>query len=241
MITASHLTQLAIGPQLSSLSTGAVYLVLFGFVLLESGLPVGLVLPGDSLLFGAGLLAAVPDSGLSLAALVALSTVGGIIGEVIGYETGRRAGRPWLLRHEGRHMNAERLDRAEHFTANYGFLTLVVARFLPWVRSFVAPLAGITRMRYASFMAANVFGAVVWSVSIIVLGYYAYRVHWLRWAAFVITLVAIAAALALSVRQYVRHRAARREAAKAGADKPDGEDGGRPGAAEGPHEQEPHE
>lgn len=204
------LPHLAIGPQLSSLSTGAVYLVLFGFVLLESGLPIGLVLPGDSLLFGAGLLAAVPGSGLSLPLLVALSTAGGIIGEAIGYETGRRAGRPWLLRHQGRRLNAERLERAERFTASYGWATLVVARFVPWLRSFAAPLAGVTRMRYASFTAANVVGAAVWSTGIIVLGYYAYQVSWLRWAAVVITGLAIAAALVLSVLQWVRHRAAKR-------------------------------
>jgi membrane-associated protein len=210
MITTPYLGHSAIGPELSTLSTGAIYLVLFGFVLLESGLPIGLVLPGDSLLFGAGLLAAVPNSGLSLAVLVTLSAIGGILGEAIGYEVGRRAGRPWLLRHQGRHMNVERLDRAERFTASYGWFALVVARFLPWLRSFAAPLAGVTRMRYATFTSANVIGAVVWSTSITVLGYYAYQVHWLRWAAFAITVAAIAAAIAVSLVQFVRHRMAKR-------------------------------
>jgi membrane-associated protein len=193
------------GVNLGDFSAGAAYAIVFVFVLVESGVPAGLLLPGDSLLFGAGLLAAAPGSSLSIPLLVALTCVAGVLGDAAGYELGRRAGRPWLLRRQGR-LNASHVARAEVFTARYGWLALVAARFIPWVRSFVPMLAGIGRMRYAVFTVANLIGALAWGTSITLLGYYAYHVPWLRNVATVLTVIVLSAALVMTTAQLVRSR-----------------------------------
>jgi membrane-associated protein len=187
---------------LTGVSTGAAYLTLFSFVLIESGIPVGLLLPGDSLLFGAGLLAANPRSGVAFWPVILLVTVAGVLGDTVGYEIGRRAGRPWLMNRDG-WLGARHVDRAEAFTKRFGWAALVLARFTPWVRSFVPVISGIGRMRYLVFVAANLVGAFAWALSIVGLGYYAYHVPWLRNVAFALTGAGIVFALAVIVVQLV--------------------------------------
>jgi membrane-associated protein len=187
---------------LTGVSTGAAYLILFSFVLTESGIPAGLLLPGDSLLFGAGLLSANPNSGVSFWPVITLVTLGGTLGDTIGYEIGRRAGRPWLMNREGR-LGSHHVDRAEAFTKRFGWAALVLARFAPWVRSFVPIIAGIGRMRYVVFVLANLLGAFAWAMSVVGLGYYAYHVPWLRNVAFALTGVGIALAVVVIIVQLV--------------------------------------
>jgi membrane-associated protein len=187
---------------LTGVSTGAAYLILFSFVLIESGIPVGLLLPGDSLLYGAGLLAANPQSGVAFWPVILIVTVAGVLGDTVGYEIGRRAGRPWLMNRDG-WLGARHVDRAEAFTKRFGWAALVFARFTPWVRSFVPVISGIGRMRYLVFVAANLVGAFAWALSIVGLGYYAYHVPWLRNVAFALTGVGIVFALAVIVVQLV--------------------------------------
>lgn len=187
---------------LTGVSTGAAYIILFSFVLIESGIPVGLLLPGDSLLFGAGLLAANPDSGISFWPVVALVTVGGTLGDIVGYAIGRRAGRPWLMNRDG-WLGARHVDRAEAFTKRFGWAALVLARFTPWVRSFVPVISGIGRMKYLVFTLTNVVGAFAWAMSVVGLGYYAYHVPWLRNVAIGLTAAGIAFAVAVIAVQLV--------------------------------------
>ncbi len=201
---ADWLTQL-LDPDLAALSTGGVYAVLFALVFVESGLLVGFFLPGDTVLFAAGLLAAATGSRLSLPVLAIGTAVAAVLGDGVGYWTGRRFGRPWVERRAGR--AAHHLPRAEAFYERWGVSAVVIARFIPWVRTFTPIVAGTARMPYPRFLAANVVGAMLWGSGLILLGYVAHSVPWVRHAAYVVA----AASVALSV---VGPLVARRRAAR---------------------------
>lgn len=159
-------------PDLTGLTAGAVYAVVLGLVFVESGLVVGFWLPGDTVLFAAGLLAADPDRQVSVVLLAVGAAGAAFAGDAVGYLTGRRLGRPWLTRRTARFGHS--LDRAEAFYARWGWTALVAARFIPWVRTFTPILAGVTRMRYAAFAAANLVGALAWGSGLVLLGYFAH-------------------------------------------------------------------
>lgn len=200
-----------VNPDLAALTTGSVYLVLFALVFVESGLFVGFFLPGDTLLFAAGLLAARAGSGLSLPVLALGTAVAAVAGDAVGYWTGRRLGRPWVERRAGR--AAHHLPRAEAFYARWGVSAVVIARFIPWVRTFTPIVAGMARMPYPRFLAANVVGALLWGSGLIVLGYVAHTVPWVRYAAYAVAGVSVLASL---VGPVLARRARRRARAERG-------------------------
>jgi membrane-associated protein len=191
-------------PDLNGLTAGAVYLLVFGLVFVESGLLVGFFLPGDTVLFTAGLLAADPSRHLWLPALAVGAAVAAVAGDAVGYLSGRRLGRPWLERRSARFGSS--LERAEAFYARWGWSAIVAARFVPWVRTFTPILAGVARMRYAVFGSANLVGALIWGSGLVVLGYLAHGAPWLRHAAYIVTAVAILGSVAAAV--LVRRRPA---------------------------------
>lgn len=202
---ADWLTQL-LHPDLATLSAGAAYAVLFTLVFVESGLLVGFFLPGDTVLFAAGLLSAHPDSPLSVAVLAVGAGVCAVLGDAVGYWTGRRFGRPWVERRAGR--AARHLPAAERFYERWGMGAVVIARFIPWVRTFTPIVAGVARMRYAVFLVANVSGALLWATGLVVVGHIAYSVPWVRYAAYAIAVVSV---LTFTITPLVaRRRAARR-------------------------------
>jgi membrane-associated protein len=197
---------LDVTPDLDTLTATAVYLVVFGFVFVESGILVGFFLPGDSILFGAGLVAATAGSGVDLPVLVVGVLVAAVAGDAVGYASGRRLGRPWLIR---RQRLVRHVERAERFYARYGALAVVAARWIPWIRTFTPIVAGVARMPYPRFLAANVAGAVTWGVGLVLLGYYAYQIEWLRVAAYVTAGFFITASLAYGLAGWLRERASR--------------------------------
>jgi membrane-associated protein len=198
-------------PDLDSLTAAAVYLVVFGFVFVESGILVGFFLPGDSILFGAGLVAATAGSGVDLAVLVVGVLVAAVAGDAVGYASGRRLGRPWLVRRE---RFVRHVERAERFYARYGALAVVVARWIPWIRTFTPIVAGVARMPYPRFLVANVTGAVTWGAGLVLLGYYAYQIEWLRVAAYVTAGFFITASIGYGLAGWLRERASRAQRAR---------------------------
>jgi membrane-associated protein len=203
-------------PDLTSLSAIAVYAVVWGFLFAECGLLLGFLLPGDTILFGAGLLAAAPSSGVNLVVLVVGAFVAAVAGNEVGYRTGKRFGRSWLENREsGRAL--EQLRRTEAFYERYGWFAVVVARWIPWVRTFMPLVAGTAAMRRPSFTSANVVGALSWAVALPIVGHYAYRFPTLRTVAFTIAGVFITISLVglavMLVRDAVRRRDARRQQA----------------------------
>lgn len=203
-----------LSPDLASLSAIAVYAIVWGFLFAECGLLLGFLLPGDTILFGAGLLAAAPDSGINIVVLVLGAFIAAVAGNEVGYRTGRRFGRSWLeARESGRAL--EQLRRTERFYDRYGWFSVVVARWIPWVRTFLPIVAGTAAMRRSAFTSANVVGALSWAVALPIVGYYAYRFPTLRTIAFTIAGIFITVSLVglavMLVRDAVRRRRERRE------------------------------
>ncbi|MGN6686305.1 MAG: DedA family protein [Actinomycetales bacterium] len=232
-----------LSPDLASLSAVAVYAVVWGFVFVESGLLVGFLLPGDTILFGAGLLTAAqvssqasgsatpfepgplgsgplpPGPLVSLPLLAAGAFVAAVSGDLVGYATGRRLGRPWLERRTGsgrsRHFTPQRLAQAEAWTARWGPLMVIAARWIPWVRTLVPVIAGATRMRLAAFALADVVGALGWAVGLPVLGHLAGSRPWLRDVALAIAALSVLVTLVGPALAAVRTRRRRKGASQA--------------------------
>lgn len=139
-------------------------------VFAESGLLVGFFLPGDSLLFTAGLLAS--EGLLNLPLLLAVTFVAAVVGDSVGYSFGRRAGSSLYKREDSRFFKHEHLERATEFYERHGGKTIVMARFIPIVRTFAPIVAGATAMKYRRFIAFNVIGGFVWAIGVTMLGYW---------------------------------------------------------------------
>lgn len=148
-------------------------------VFIESGLLVGFFLPGDSLLFTAGLLSAngtLPD----LWVLLVTIPLAAFLGDQAGYGIGRKGGPAVFNRPESRFFHQENVDRASEFFAKYGPRTVIIARFVPIVRTFVPVMAGVSRMDYRTFVTYNAVGALLWGVGVTVLGYLLGQVEFVR-------------------------------------------------------------
>jgi len=141
-------------------------------VFAESGLLVGVFLPGDSLLFTAGLLSATTDLLPPLWVIIPAIVVAAIVGDQVGYVIGSRAGPKIFHRPDSRFFRKEFVDKAYSYFERYGGRTIVVARFVPIVRTFVPVIAGVSQMSYRTFVAYNVLGGVLWGVSVTTIGYY---------------------------------------------------------------------
>jgi membrane-associated protein len=196
-------------PNLGALTAIAVYAVVWGFLFAECGLLLGFLLPGDTILFGAGLLAASPSSGVNLVVLVIGAFLAAVAGNEVGYLTGRRYGRTWL-ESRGSGRATEQLRRTERFYDRFGWFSVVMARWIPWVRTFTPVLAGTAAMGRRSFSTANVVGALTWAVALPLVGYVAYQYPVIRTIAFTIAGISVAVSLvglvAVLVRGGVRRR-----------------------------------
>ncbi|RWZ79695.1 MAG: DedA family protein [Candidatus Chaera renei] len=143
-------------------------------VFAESGLLIGFFLPGDSLLFTTGLLAQQGVlGGISVHWLALLLFAAAVLGDNVGYTFGRRVGRRLFKRPDSLLFSHENLTRAEAFYQRYGAKTIMLARFIPVVRTFAPILAGVGKMPYGVFVLFNVAGALLWAVGLTYAGYYA--------------------------------------------------------------------
>ena len=146
------------------------YTVLTGIVFAETGLLAGFFLPGDSLLVTAGLLASV-DGVLNVWVLIVLLSVAAIAGDSTGYAIGYHLG-PRLFRREDSHFfHKDHLRRTQRFYEKYGVKTIVIARFVPIIRTFAPTVAGVGKMRYRTFLAFNVVGGIGWVAGMTLIGY----------------------------------------------------------------------
>jgi len=155
--------------QLSPVAPFLFYVVIAGIIFIETGLLLGFFLPGDSLLFSAGLVAAARDD-INIVFLILIIFLAAFIGDQVGYVIGRKVGRPYLEKHKSKRMQSM-LEKSEHFYERYGWWSVVIARYIPWVRTFVPPIAGTVKMNYYKFLSANALGAFLWGVGITLAGY----------------------------------------------------------------------
>ncbi len=148
---------------------GGGYLAIGATVFAESGLMIGFFLPGDTLLFGAGILAA--QGVFNLPLLIGIIVASAIIGDNVGYSIGRRAGPRLFRKKESILFRPERLELAERFYEQHGGKTIILARFVPVIRTFAPMIAGVSKMPRNRFMLYNVVGAVIWGAGVPILGY----------------------------------------------------------------------
>lgn len=149
-------------------------------VFAECGLLIGFFLPGDSLLFTAGLLSAAGFAGLPLLALLVLTPIAAIAGNLVGYWIGRRAGPAVFNRPDSRFFRAEFVERSHAFFEKYGARTIVYARFVPIVRTFATVMAGASRMNYRVYVIYSVIGGLLWGAGVILLGYWLGQIEFVR-------------------------------------------------------------
>lgn len=148
-------------------------------VFVESGLLIGFMLPGDSLLFTAGLLSAngtLPD----LWVLLVTIPLAAIAGDQVGYAIGRKAGPAVFKRPDSRFFREEYVERSREFFDRYGARTIVIARFVPIVRTLAPVMAGVSRMNYRTFVFFNVIGGIGWGISVTTLGYFLGQVDFVK-------------------------------------------------------------
>jgi membrane-associated protein len=149
-----------------------VYVVLFAIIFCETGLVVMPFLPGDSLLFAVGALCAITDSPLNLAILIPLLIVAAIMGDALNYWIGAKVGPKVFFSDTSRWLNREHLDRAQYFYEKYGSKAIIIARFVPIVRTFAPFVAGIGKMNFGRFWLYNIVGGAVWVSLFLVAGFW---------------------------------------------------------------------
>lgn len=190
MDTIKHLLDSLHGEGLADLIRTGGYLVLFLIVFAETGLLIGFFLPGDSLLFtagaliGAGMLMAPspfpPDPFLSLMLLWACLGLAAVLGDAVGYWIGVRSGPLLYQRPDSRLFKKEHLIRTREFYERHGPKTIILARWVPFARTFAPVLAGVGKMPYGQFALYNVVGGLTWVISCSALGFALGQVEWVR-------------------------------------------------------------
>ncbi len=191
--------------QFSTLGPLLLYVVIGAIVFIETGLLFGFFLPGDSILFSAGLVAAAQGN-VNIWILVAIVVAAAFFGDQIGFVLGRVVGRPYLDKRESPRIK-KMIIRAEKFYEQTGWWAVIAARFFPWIRTFVPPIAGASGMNYYKFLSANIIGAVLWGAGITLAGYYAHSLPWVKTSSYAIAaFFIIASAISVFVNYSRRPR-----------------------------------
>lgn len=147
------------------------YAILFLIIFVETGVVVLPFLPGDSLLFAAGSLAALPGSPLNVWVMMGLLIVAAVLGDTLNYHIGDYLG-PRVFRENSRFLKREHLERTQAFYQKHGAKTIILARFIPIIRTFAPFVAGVGTMSYSKFLSYNVVGAVLWVTILTLAGYF---------------------------------------------------------------------
>jgi len=183
------------------------YIGLTLIVFAETGLLVGFFLPGDSLLVTAGLLIGTGIVDLNLLYVNLLLISAAIIGDAVGYTIGRRAGRPLFDRPDSRFFKRKHLLQTQAFYERHGGKTIVMARFVPIVRTFAPVVAGVAAMPYRQFALYNIGGGIGWVVSMTLIGYFlGNTIPGIDEHIELLALVIIAISLVPLLIEYIRHR-----------------------------------
>lgn len=194
----------------SILASGGL-LVLAAIVFAESGLLIGFFLPGDSLLFIAGFLAS--DAGGQvlppLPWVILVSASMAIIGDQVGYLFGRRVGPALFARPKSRLFDPAHVDKAHHFLDRHGAKTIVLARFVPIVRTFAPVVAGVGGMDYRTFVRFNVVGGLLWGAGLPLLGYFLGQIGFVKQNIEAAIIVIVLVSLLPMIIEFVKHRRGR--------------------------------
>jgi membrane-associated protein len=193
--------------------------VLAAIVFAESGLLIGFFLPGDSLLFFAGFLSSEAGGHLlpPLPVVAITCAAAAILGDSVGYAIGHKFGPSVFDRPKSRFFNPEYVVKAEAFFAKHGPKTIVLARFVPIVRTFVPTVAGAGKMHYRTFLTYNVIGGVLWAAGITTLGYFLGEIEVVKNNIEIAAIVIVGVSVLPIAIEFLRHRKAAKAAASAAA------------------------
>jgi membrane-associated protein len=181
-----------------------LYALLFLIIFAETGLVVFPFLPGDSILFISGTVVATAD--LDIHVLVLVLTVAAILGDTVNYSVGHYIGPKVFDRPDSRWFRQQHLRRTQAFYDKYGGATIIIARFVPIVRTFAPFLAGVAGMRYRRFLAFNVVGAITWISSLVYAGYLFGNIPWVKHNLTLIVLGIVVISLMPAAITFVRER-----------------------------------
>jgi membrane-associated protein len=192
------------------LASGGI-LLLGAIVFAESGLLIGFFLPGDSLLFIAGFFsssaaAGVSDVRLSLPLVILVSTGMAIIGDQVGYIIGNKAGPAMFNRPKSRLFDPAHVVKAQSFFDKYGARTIILARFIPIVRTFAPVVAGVGNMHYRTFVRYNIIGGILWGTGLPLLGYFLGQFEIVKNNIEIAVLVVVAISVLPVVIEFINHR-----------------------------------
>jgi membrane-associated protein len=182
------------------------YLILFVVVFCETGLVITPFLPGDSLLFAAGALAATPGSPLEVHWLFLVLAAAAVIGDTVNYWIGHAVGPKIFGQKKIRFLRKEHLERTHLFYEKHGGITIVLARFMPIIRTFAPFVAGIGRMSYWRFIAYNVGGGIAWVAIFLFGGYFFGNLPLVKRNFTIVVLAIIIISVLPAVFEYLRHR-----------------------------------
>ena len=188
--------------QLSSLAPFIFYVIVGAVVFIETGILLGFFLPGDSILFSAGLVAAAHGN-INIVILTTVIFLAAFFGDQVGFVIGRVYGRPYLEKRNSKRIQSM-IARADRFYEQTGWWAVVAARFFPWIRTFIPPIAGASRMNYYQFLSANALGALLWGAGITLAGFYAATLPWVKSSSYAIAAFFISASIVSMVWNYLR-------------------------------------
>jgi len=180
------------------------YILLFMVILCETGLVILPFLPGDSLLFAAGAFAAKGD--MNVASLFMALSVAAILGDSINYEMGRLIGPKIAQREKSRFINKEHIAKTHEFYEKYGTKTIIIARFIPIIRTFAPFVAGLGNMSYKKFIQYNVVGGVTWIAVCLLAGYFFGNIPIVKQNFSLVILAIIIVSLIPAVIEFIRHK-----------------------------------
>jgi membrane-associated protein len=192
----------------SSLGPWLFTATVWALVFAGTGLFIGAFIPfitGDSLVFAAGLVAASSNGNINIWVMALGVGIFAWLGDQVGFAVGRHFGRPYLDKRDGRWIRSAIL-RSEKLFLAWGWWAVVVARFMPWARVFVPPIAGIAKMNYYKFFSSNAVGAFAWGSGLTLAGFYSATVPAVKTASYAIAAFFIAASVIAGIRVYLKNK-----------------------------------
>jgi membrane-associated protein len=181
-----------------------LYFIVGTNVFVQSALVFGFVLPGSSILFSAGLVAAT-EKNVSITTLLTVIFMAAFVGNQVGFVIGRLIGRSYLSKKKSPSLQKV-IRKCEQFYAKSGWWSVVAARFIPWVRTFIPLIAGASKMPYYQFLAANILGAIAWGVGITLAGYYTASIPGVETFTYAIAGFFIVGSIVSGIVDYLRRR-----------------------------------
>ena len=198
---------IGIDPEPTLRNLGAVaFWVVLAIIFAECGLLIGFFLPGDSLLFIVGMLIAQGVIGMNIGLAIALLIIAAIVGNIVGYWIGLKAGPALFKKPDSRLFKKEYVDKTHAFFEKYGARAIVMARFVPIIRTFITAIAGVGRMDFRRFVAFSFIGAIMWAGLVTLAGYFLGNIEFVKKNIEIILILVIVVSILPLVFEYIKHR-----------------------------------